>query len=47
MTFADVPLSARNILEEAELKSAVKTFRYGVCVCVCLFHDFCLVVVSK
>lgn len=46
MTFADVPLSARNILEEAELKSAVKTFRYGVCVCV-FFHDFCLVVVSK
>lgn len=27
MTLADVPLSARNILEDPELKSAVKAFR--------------------
>lgn len=27
MTYADVPLSARNILEDGELKNAVKNFR--------------------
>lgn len=27
MTFADVPISARNILENPELKDAVKAFR--------------------
>lgn len=39
MDLADVPLSARNILEDPELKNAVKAFRY-VLLCVVFSKAF-------